>query len=91
MLMLLRDIKSAIKQMNRISKTYMRLLNPLVFSSLALAVFCRASAGFIGVYDNMLILSGELFELFKNSLAAVYVPALMIELVRILARLDTIN
>lgn len=91
MLMLLRDIKSAIKQMNRISKTYIRCLNPLVFLSLALALFCRVSAGFIGVYDNMLILSGELFELFKNLLAAVYVPALMIELVRILARLDTIN
>ncbi len=78
MLMLLRDLKSAIKQMNGISKTYIRLLNPLVFTSLILALFCRVSAGFLGIYDNMLMLSGELFELVKNMLAAVYVPALLI-------------
>ena len=91
MLGLFCDLKAAIKQMNKISKTYIRLLNPLVFSSFILALFCRLSAGLIGVYDNMLILSGELFELFKNMLAAVYVPALMIELVRILAQRDGVN
>jgi hypothetical protein len=85
------DFISAVKQMNKISKKYIRFGNPLIFTCLVLAVFCRLSAGFIGVFDNMIFLSSELFELFKNLICSIYVPALIIELVRLVARYDGIN
>lgn len=82
---------SVIRGMNPVSRAYIRWGSPIVFTSLVLAVFCRAAAGKIGVYDNMLCLSGELFELFKNMLAAVYVPALIIELLKLAYDSDRIN
>ena len=87
----IKNFIAAFRQMNRLSKAYIRWGSPLVFTSAVLALFCRLSAGFIGVFDNMLFLSGELFELFKNMIAAVYVPAFVIELVVLMAKRDGFN
>ena len=80
MLDFLNFLRRSLKNMNRLSRTYIKIGNVLIFSAAAAAVFCRILLGRAGIYDNMLILSDELIQLTKNLTEAFYVPALIVEI-----------
>ncbi len=84
---LFKDLICAFKQMNKISRIYIFWCSPFVFTSAVLGFFCAVFAGVIGIYDNMMILSAELFALFKELVGAVYIPALIIEIVMLASKL----
>lgn len=88
---LLDSIKKSIRQMNRISRVYIKYGNALVFSALCAFLFCCMIMGKIGNYDNLLYLRGELFILLRDMICAVYVPSILIEIIKIASKSDIIN
>ncbi len=85
------DFKKSLKQMNKISKAYIKYGNILVFSAFSAFLFCCLGLGRFGNYDNLLFLRGEFFTLFRDMIAAVYAPAFIIEILRLAADSDIIN
>lgn len=81
-------LTQSIKQMNGLSRAYIRIGNLLAFSCAAAAVFCRLSAGRIGICDNMLWLGSELASLTRQLIETFHVPALLIEIIRLAGRID---
>ena len=80
---MIKDFRLCINGMNRVSRKYIRIGNLLIFTCSVLVLFCQLSAGFIGVYDNMIILRDELLLLLKNLISSFYVPAIVIEIIRL--------
>lgn len=78
----------SIRAMNTISRKYIKIGNLLIFSCAAAALFCRLSLGRLGIYDNLLCLYNELCELTGNLVSAFYVPALVIEILRLAGKYD---
>ena len=85
---LLKDFKQSVRGMNALSKKYLRIGNPLIFTSALLSLFLRLLAPKIGVFDSMIYYSNQFFELFKNLLCSFYIPALLIEIVVLIDRYD---
>lgn len=73
-------VKCCFSQMNRISALYVKIGSVAVVTALLLTVFCSLCLGRFGNYDELLFLRNELFCLFKEMSAAVYIPALLVEI-----------
>ena len=81
-------LKNGIAQMNKISRTYIKYGNLLVLTAFLLTAVCQAFLGRAGNYDELLYLRGEFYTLFRDSFAAIYVPALLTEIVRRMLIID---
>ncbi len=76
----MKEFLQCIKNINKISRIYIKIGNVIVFTLFILAVFCSLSMGRFGNYDYFLCLKGDLLFCFKEMLGAVYVPALFLEI-----------
>ncbi len=85
------NLKSICRDMNKISKYYIKYGNIIVFTAYVLALFCTVSMGRMGDFDRLLYLRGELLMLGKEMAGAVYIPAIMLEILNIAKKCDKIN
>ena len=85
------NFKSSIKQMNKISRTYIKYGNIIVCAAACAFLFCCTIMGKFGNYDNLLYLRGELLILLRDMISAIYVPAIIIEILKIAFKNDTLN
>lgn len=76
----MQDLLKCVKNLNRISRIYIKIGNVIVFTVFVLAAFCSFSMGRIGNYDYLLFLKAELLVLGKEMIGAIYVPALLVEI-----------
>ena len=76
----MKEFVQCFKNINKISKVYIKIGNVIVFTLLVLLLFCSFS---MGRYDYFLYLKNDLLFCFKEMLGAVYVPALFIEILSI--------
>lgn len=77
----MQELLQCVKNINKISKAYIKIGNVIVFTLLILVFFCTFSMGRIGNYDYLLVMKNELLLCLKEMLGAVYVPALLVEIV----------
>ena len=74
-------VGKSLRRMNKISKCYIKTGTLVVITAASLALTCQLLLGRVGNYDELLFLRGEFYCLFKNMLAAVYVPGLTVEII----------
>lgn len=85
------NLKGIRRDMNKISKYYIKYGNIIVLTAYAAALFCTAFMGRIGDFDRLLYLRGELLILGKEMVGAVYVPAMLLEILNIAKKCDKKN
>lgn len=76
----MQDLFKCVKNINKISRAYIKIGNVIVFTVFFLAAFCSMSMGRIGNYDYLFFLKAELLVLGKEMVGAIYVPALLVEI-----------
>ena len=79
----MKEFLQCVKNINKISKAYIKIGNVIVFTIIILVLFCSVSMGRFGNYDYFFYLKNDLLLCFKEMLGAVYVPALFLEILSI--------
>lgn len=77
----MKEFLKHLRNINKLSKYYIKAGSIAVFTIFVLIAFCSICMGRIGNYDNLLFLRNELMLLFKEMLGAIYVPALIVEII----------
>lgn len=85
---LLSKISKLYFSMNKLSKYYIKFGSIIVFSLYLSALFCFIFAGKIGNYDYLMFTCNELLVCGKEMIGAVYVPALLVEIIVIAEKMQ---
>lgn len=84
----MQELLQCFKNINKISKAYIKIGNVIVFTLFILVFFCTVSMGRIGNYDYLLVMKNDLLLCLKEMLGAVYVPALLVEIAVLAKKTD---
>ncbi len=85
---MLLQLGKCVRQMNKLSRIYIKYGSMLVFALYFSAFFCTLIMGKIGNYDSVLFFRDELLVCAKETVSAVYVPAILLEIAVLAEKCD---
>ncbi len=85
---ILLQLGKCVRQMNKLSRIYIKYGSMLVFALYFSALFCTLIMGKIGSFDSILYFRNELLVCAGDTVTAVYVPAILIEIAVLAEKCD---
>lgn len=85
---ILLQLGKCVRQMNKLSRIYIKYGSMLVFALYFSALFCTLIMGKIGSFDSILYFRNELLVCARDTVTAVYVPAILIEIAVLAEKCD---